>query len=115
MASIRKRTWKSGGEEKVAWIADYFDQDGKRHIKTFPTKKAADTWLVGTRSEVSRGVHTPESTSITVTDAAELWVGRGELNGLERSTLESYRSHIERYVTPLLGAIKLARLTTPAI
>jgi integrase len=115
MASIRKRTWKSGGEEKIAWIADYFDQDGKRHIKTFPTKKAADAWLVGTRSEVSRGVHTPESTSITITDAAELWMKRGSLDGLERSTLESYRSHIERYVTPLLGAIKLARLTTPAI
>jgi len=26
MASIRKRTWKSGGEIKTAWIADYFDQ-----------------------------------------------------------------------------------------
>jgi integrase len=39
MASIRKRTWKSSGETKTAWIADYSDQAGKRHIKTFGTKK----------------------------------------------------------------------------
>jgi integrase len=65
MASIRKRTWQSGGEEKTAWIADYFDQAGKRHIKTFSTKKAADAWLVSTRGEVARGVHTPETASIT--------------------------------------------------
>src|SRR5207302_39482 len=49
MASIRKRTWQSGSEEKTAWIADYFDQQEKRHIKTFPTKKAADAWLITTR------------------------------------------------------------------
>ena len=41
MATVRKRTWKSGGETKTAWIADYFDQNGKRHIKTFDTKIAA--------------------------------------------------------------------------
>jgi hypothetical protein len=31
MASVRKRTWTSGGKAKTAWIADYFDQSGKRH------------------------------------------------------------------------------------
>jgi integrase len=64
VASIRKRTWKSGGEEKTAWIADYFDQGGKRHIKTFSTKKAADAWLITTRGEVQRGVHTPENAAL---------------------------------------------------
>jgi hypothetical protein len=39
MATVRKRTWKTGGEGEVktAWVADYFDQDGKRHIKTCRT------------------------------------------------------------------------------
>jgi len=51
MAKIRKRTWKSGGKngrepkEKTAWIADYFDR-GKRHIKTFPTRKEAEVDLL---------------------------------------------------------------------
>ena len=42
MATVRKRTWKSGQENKTAWIADYFDQEGRRHIKTCKTKKEAD-------------------------------------------------------------------------
>jgi integrase len=42
MATVRKRTWRSGSETKTAWIADYFDQNSKRHLKTFATKKAAD-------------------------------------------------------------------------
>src|SRR5215216_2486932 len=50
--SDRKREWKSGGETKTVWIADYFDQGSKRHTKTFSTKKAADAWLVTTRGEV---------------------------------------------------------------
>src|SRR5436853_369094 len=54
MAKIRKRTWKSGGEDKTAWVADYFDQNGKRHIKTFKQRKEADAWLVATRREVQQ-------------------------------------------------------------
>ncbi|HZK90551.1 MAG TPA: site-specific integrase [Stellaceae bacterium] len=115
MASIRKRTWKSGGEEKTAWIADYFDQGGKRHIKTFATKKAADGWLVTARGEVAEGTHTPENTSISVAEAGELWIQAGELDNLERSTLRQYRNHLDLHIKPLIGATKLARLSTPAV
>ncbi len=115
MASIRKRTWKSGGDTKTAWIADYFDQAGKRHIKTCKTKKEADAWLVNARGELQRGVHTPENSSITVAEAAELWIGKGELENLERSTLRQYRNHADMHIKPLIGAEKLARLSTPAI
>jgi integrase len=115
MASVRKRTWKSGGETKTAWVADYFDQSGKRHIKTFDRKKDADAWLVDARGEVKRGVHTPESTSITIDEAAELWIETSELERLERSTLRQYRNHVDLHIKPLIGATKLARLSTPAI
>ena len=41
--SVRKRTWKGpGGELKEAWVVDYVDQDGERHIKTFAKKRDAD-------------------------------------------------------------------------
>jgi integrase len=115
MASIRKRTWKSGGETKTAWIADYFDQEGKRHIKTHATKKAAAAWLVTAQGEVARGVHTPENTSITVAEAAKLWIETGELEKLERSTLRQYGNHARLHIKPLIGAVKLARLSTPTI
>jgi integrase len=115
MASIRKRTWKSGSETRTAWIADYFDQGGKRRQKTFATRKAADAWLVQTRREVQQGTHTPESTSITVAEASVIWLERGELEGLERSTLRQYRIHVDLHILPLLGTVKLARLSTPAL
>ena len=55
MASIRKRTWTTGGKVKTAWVVDYFDQHGKRRLKTFETKKAADAWRVTAQHEVSQG------------------------------------------------------------
>jgi integrase len=44
--SIRKRTWKSNGSEQTAWVVDYVDQSGKRRLRTFATKREADTWAV---------------------------------------------------------------------
>jgi integrase len=39
VASIRKRTWTTNGETKTAWVADYFDQHGKRRLKTLMSAK----------------------------------------------------------------------------
>jgi integrase len=115
MATVRKRKWTNKDGEQVAWIADYFDQEGKRHIKTFDKKKDADAWLLTTRGEVARGVHTPENASITVAEAAKLWIAKGELDKLERSTLRQYGNHVKLHINPLIGGTKLARLSTPAI
>ena len=88
MATVRKRTRiAANGEEKISWVADYFDQHKKRHIQTFKTRKAADAWLVETRGEVSRGVHTPVRQSITVYEAAQRWIKRGTTEGLEKATI----------------------------
>jgi integrase len=113
--SIRKRAWKTGDQIKTAWVADYFDQAGKRHIKTFSTKKAADAWLLGARHEVSQGVHAPASTSITVAEAGDLWLAQSETDGLERSTLTQYRQHLELHIKPFLGGTKISQLTPAAI
>ncbi len=114
MASVSKRLWKSGGETKTAWVADYFDQDGNRHLKTFATKKAADAFLVGAQHEVQEGTHTAASTSITVSEAAELWLKAAERNKLERSTIRQYQNHVTHHIKPLLGRTKLSNLSTPA-
>jgi integrase len=111
VASVRKRTWKTGAAVKTAWVADYFDQAGKRRLKTFDTRKAADAWLVNARHEVSQGIHTPASTSITVAEAGDLWHEQGQTDGLEPSTLMQYRQHLEFHIKPLIGAAKLAELS----
>ena len=85
--TVRKRSWVTRkGEAKTAWVADYCDQHGKPHLKTFAAKKAADGWLLQARAEVRDGLHTPDRASITVADAGELWLQRAPINGLERGS-----------------------------
>jgi integrase len=44
-----------------------------------------------------------------------LWLQGCEAAGLERSTLDYYRQHLERHITPLIGSVKLSRLTVPMV
>ena len=110
MAKVRKRTWTNKAGEQTAWVADYFDQNGKRHIKTFETKRAATAWLVTAQGEVVQRVHTPESSSITVAEAGELWIAQAATDGLEASTICQYRQHLEHHIKPFIGSLKLAAL-----
>jgi integrase len=115
MAKVRKRTWTSGGETKSAWIVDYFDQDRVRRQATFKHKKAADAYLLQVGHEVKEGTHIAPSASLTVAQAAELWLKAAELNGLERATLKYYRDIVMHHIRPLLGRVKLADLSTPRV
>ena len=111
MASIRKRTWQSAGATKTAWVADYFDQDRQATAKNIPDAQKADAWLLEARHEVSRGVHTPASVSITVSEAGDRWLAQGKTDGLEPSTLMQYRQHLEYHIKPFIGGVKLANLS----
>ena len=113
--SVRKRTWVSGGEEKSAWIVDYFDQEGVRRQETFARKKEAEARWIEVGHEVREGTHTARAASITVEEAAELWIEAGKLDGQERSTIEQHRGHIDHHISPLIGRAKLADLTTPRV
>lgn len=113
--SVRKRTWRNKqGEPREAWIVDYFDQSGERHIKTFARKKDADAFAATTSVEVRQGVHTAASKSLTVRQAADDWLVYIEREGRERSTLAQYRQHV-RHLLPLIGTVKLAELTMPRV
>ena len=114
--SVRKRVWQTaGGEAKEAWVVDYVDQGGKRHLRTFDKKKAADAFHVTVRSEVRDGIHTADSDSITVAEAGKLWLATAEQDRLERSTTEEYRRHLEMYIIPRLGHVRLSRLSIPMV
>ena len=112
--SIRKRTWKSGGNEQTAWVVDYVDQHGKRRLKTFQLKKDAEAWAVNARHEVSQGTHAPNS-KITVAETMELWIRHCVDERLERSTIEQRKQHLRIHVAPYIGREKLATLTTPRL
>lgn len=114
--SVRKRTWTNPkGERKEAWIVDYADQAGERHIQTFDRKKDADEYHATVRVDVGKGIFTPHSKSLTVAEAAEDWITFVRLEKRERSTLDHYRNHVDNHINPRLGREKLSKLTTPRI
>jgi integrase len=114
--SVRKRIWKSpNGEMKEAWVVDYVDQYGERHIKTFAKKRDADAHHAIVGVAVRAGTHTADSKSVTVARAAELWLESCEAAGLEPATLAAYRQHAELHIIPVLGALRLSQLTIPLV
>lgn len=111
MTKIRKRIWTGPkGEEKQAWLVDYKDGAGDRRFKQFARKKDADAWITEAAWEVSRGLHTADTQSVTVAAACDLWVSDAENKGLERGTIDQYRQLAELHIKPLLGAEKLSKL-----
>jgi integrase len=113
--SVRKRTWRNrDGSRGESWVVNYTDQSGTRRLKSFDRKRDADAFEGAVGVDVRAGVHVPDSRSITVAEAARLWLASAEAAGLERSTLEQYRRHVALHIAPLIGAAKLSQLTVPA-
>ncbi len=112
MASIRRRRQRNGG---VAYQADYRDGTGARRHRQFATKKEADAFLLTVRGQVRDGIHVAASQSISVADAAKLWLERGKAEQLEASTLASYKQHVDLHIVPLIGATKLSTLTAVSV
>ena len=115
--SVRKRVWTTrSGETKEAWIVDYTDQQGDRHIQTFDRRREADDYAAKVHQDVRAGIHTAPSKSLTVAEAAEAWIKQVEANGMkghgpaERTTIRQYRQHINLHIAPRLGRKKLAEL-----
>jgi integrase len=114
--SLRKRIWTApDGTPKQAWLVDYKDQAGKRRAKQFVRKKEAEAWLINAASEVQKGVHTPDSTSVTVERAAKLWLDSIRAADREPTTVAAYDQHVRLHIVPRCGAKKLSQLTAPTV
>jgi integrase len=113
--SVRKRSWITDrGEAREAWVVDY-SQLGKRHLKTFTPKRDADAYHAKVAVDIRAGTHTPDSASFTVSEAGREWLMSREAAGIERTTLDYYRSHLDLHITPLIGATKLSALNVPFV
>jgi integrase len=108
--AVRKRKWITRkGETKEAWIADYTDGTGQRHIQTFAQKKAADAFAAKTKVAVNAGMHV--NTDLTIAKVADEWIKARVADGLERATLRQYRQHVDLHIVPRIGGIKLKNFT----
>jgi integrase len=114
--SIRKRRWKdTDGLEHEAWVVDYADQGGKRRNKQFERKKAAEEFETTVKGELRAGIHTADAASVTVGEAGDRWIINCTSAGLERTTVDAYRQHLELHIKPFIGALKLSQLSVPII
>ena len=116
MATVKKRVWTTArGEQKEAWRVSYTDGDGKRWHKQFDLKRDAEAYRTRVASEVARGIHTADAASVTVGDAADVWIKKGEADDLEWGTIKQRKELVRLHIKPLLGSEKLSRLTMPKI
>ena len=114
--SVRKRKWTTArGESKEAWVVDYVDQNGDRHIETFEKKKEADARHAAVRVDIRKGTHVADSATVTVKEAGEDWIRSGQGAGLERTTTDQYRQHLDLHIVPFLGRTKLSQITVPIV
>jgi len=112
--SVRRRNWTSPkGDRKTAWVVDYVDQGGDRHIKTFPRKREADAYHATVTVDVRTGIHTADSRSVTIAAAGQLWLDSADKARLERTTREQYRVNLDLHIAPLIGEVKLTQFTMP--
>jgi integrase len=114
--SVRKRTWTTRkGVAKFAFVLDYVDQHGKRHIETYKTEREAKKRAIDIGVAVKQGTHTAHSDSITIAQAGANWLANGKATPLERSTLVEYEQVLTLHILPYLGTMKLSKLTAPDV
>ena len=114
--SVRKRKWVTrSGEEREAWVVDYVDQHGERHIETFAKKKDADARHAEVKVDVKAGLHVAPSKSANVKEAGQSWIKAAEAHNLERATIKQYREHVEQHIVPFIGAMKLSEITAQTV
>jgi len=112
--SVRKRVWRNSDDSQgEAWVVSYADLSGKRHIKSFERKRDAEAYRGSVSTDLQAGTHVPDNQSITVAEAGRRWLKSCDAAGLERSTMDQYRQHLALHIVPLIGAVKLSRLTAP--
>ena len=110
--AVRKRIWKTAkGEQREAWLVDYYDQAGERHFETFSRKKDADAKHDAIKTNVRAGVHVADSSSKTVREAAALWLDSAATR-IEPASLMDNKGHVDRFIVRRLGELKLSKLNT---
>ncbi|WP_245431835.1 tyrosine-type recombinase/integrase [Rhizobium sophoriradicis] len=54
-----------------------------------------------------------DSATITIEEAGKLWLKSGDAAGLERTSMDQRRQHLELHIKPFGGTVKLTKVTAP--
>src|ERR1700758_4071524 len=97
---------------RVRWV----DPATKKRVsksETFPTREAAEDWVVRMRQSAGRGID-PNTATTTLSEygTANLKLA---LRGLESKTTDPYRAAWRKRVVPSLGHLPITMITTGAV
>ncbi len=93
-------------------VIDFYDQSGRRRLKTLPegtSKKDARKILRELEEQIERGTYIPKATVQDFAKVAEDWLDYKKPN-IRSSTMEEYRIHVRKHLTPFFGCIKINRI-----
>lgn len=87
------------------------DANRKEHQRTFRLKSEADIWFHASKQDVQRGSFI-RAVKDTITDLSKSWIdGKKAEGGCRYGTLSNYDIHINNYIVPVLGAVRVQSLT----
>ena len=113
----KKYTDRATGELREALVIDFYDQHGKRRLKTLPvgtTKKAARKILHETLKEVEHGIYLPDRKIPTFKEVADRWLEYKKMN-IREHTYEGYQGHVKNNLKPFFGETKITRMNYNSI
>ena len=90
----------------------YTDGTGRRRLRSasFDTRTEARTWLTARLAEVASG-RVADAGALMVGEYLTDWLGSLGIAQLEANTVAWYRSATIRHIIPVLGGVKLSRLS----
>src|ERR687893_415803 len=101
---------KSKAGKITSYRGAYVGPDGKRHYVSGKTKEEARKALRGARSGADQGL-VFDAGRLTVAEYLDRWLKDSVQGSVRRSTYESYRRQVRRYITPAIGRVRLKALT----
>src|SRR5260370_23220885 len=115
MASVAKRVWKYKGEKRERWVVRYTEKSGKKGLKTFESKKNADSFRNKISFDLERGEHVATG-EMRFNDVVESFLRHCEArvaagDGLRGRTLRAWRRTLKSSIQPKFGRYKLRDVT----
>ncbi len=101
MACVRKRRGR--------WVVDFRDRGGKRHWKTYDTKKQAEDVLADTRRDLRDGVYCDPATLPTFEQVARDWLAVKRDH--PASSFRFWETQVERHFVPAFGALRIDQVS----
>src|SRR5260370_34895764 len=108
MASVAKRVWKYKGEKRERWVVRYTEKSGKKRLKTFESKKNADSFRNKISFDLERGEHIPPTGDMRFNDVLEPFLRHCEARvagggGRPGAAIKRRGRHLKECIQPQVG------------